>query len=254
MPEVDQNSSLEEREEIIREALSRIASGRVLISIDFDGTISEIVVDPDRAVPVEGAAEALTALAGRKDLDVAVVSGRTLADLRRMLGPPPGVVLVGEHGAARDGVAVVEHDLFHDVRTGLERIAAPCDGARVEVKGGSLTFHTREVADAMEPAILHAITTYLDRWAGELDWQRGKRVVDVTFSPANKGTAIEALRSELNDRFVIYFGDDTTDETVFASLRPDDLGIKVGHGETAATLRVATPADVATILTVLATS
>jgi trehalose 6-phosphate phosphatase len=47
---------------------------------------------------------------------------------------------------------------------------------------------------------------------------------------------------------VIFFGDDTTDEDVFAVLAGHDVGVKVGDGPSLARYRVDTPSDVADAL------
>ena len=73
----------------------------------------------------------------------------------------------------------------------------------------------------------------------------GKAVLDLAVTEMNKGAAIDRLRG---DAAVFFAGDDVTDETVFARLRPGDVGVKVGEGETAAHYRVADPAEVATVL------
>jgi trehalose-6-phosphatase len=76
----------------------------------------------------------------------------------------------------------------------------------------------------------------------------GHDVTEVSVTDATKGKAITALRAELGATSVAYFGDDVTDETVFSILTEDDLGVKVGPGDTAAAYRVESPTDVAYLL------
>ena len=66
-----------------RRELRRLAAvHRLLVCCDFDGTLSAIVPVPDDARPVPGAMGALSAL-GRPDTTSVLISGRTVADLRR---------------------------------------------------------------------------------------------------------------------------------------------------------------------------
>ncbi len=51
---------------------------------------------------------------------------------------------------------------------------------------------------------------------------------------------------------MLFAGDDVTDEDALASLGPEDLGIRVGPGPTAATVRVADIAGLAAALRALA--
>jgi trehalose 6-phosphate phosphatase len=70
-------------------------------------------------------------------------------------------------------------------------------------------------------------------------------VLDLAVTEVNKGVAIDRLR---DDATLFFAGDDVTDETAFARLRPGDVGVKVGEGETAARYRVADPAELAALL------
>src|SRR6185312_2865094 len=73
---------------------------------DFDGTLSEIVNDPDTARLVDGAAEALTALSAQ--CPVAILSGRDLADVRERIGLP-GIWYAGSHGFELTGPDGAHH-------------------------------------------------------------------------------------------------------------------------------------------------
>jgi trehalose 6-phosphate phosphatase len=79
----------------------------------------------------------------------------------------------------------------------------------------------------------------------------GKRVVEVLLSDADKGTAINHLRQALGTSVVVFFGDDTTDEDVFAAMQLDDVPVKVGPERSLARYRVADPTEVAQALTAL---
>ena len=76
-----------------------VRTKRVLLCLDYDGTISEIVRDPAAARPVAGVPETLAELALRRDrIALAIVSGREVAKLREMLSVPSGIALSGLHG------------------------------------------------------------------------------------------------------------------------------------------------------------
>lgn len=197
---------------------------------------------------MEGAVEVLSALAGAEGITVAVVSGREMVDLIALLGPVAGVVLVAEHGAVWSDSAEPEPVELEAVRIGLQTIAASYPGAWVEIKTVSLGLHSREVAPEIEPVLVAEAESFLAGFATARP-VLGKKVLDVGFTAASKGYAIEAIRQRVAAAAVIFAGDDTTDETVFVTLRSGDIGIKVGDGDTAAGYRVASPADVVALLT-----
>ena len=76
-------------------------------------------------------------------------------------------------------------------------------------------------------------------------------VVELILLDVDKGEAIAKLRTRLGADAVVFIGDDTTDEDVFAVLGDNDLGIKVGPEPTAAQTRVASQEDVSEVLSVL---
>ena len=221
-------------------------SPRVVVGVDFDGTLAPIVSHPDLAVPLPESMASLARLTAAPNVTVAVVSGRALADLRARLGDLPGAVLIGEHGNdyGRDEPAEA---VIGDAHTMLHELAGDRPGITIEVKPRSLSFHYRNLSDVEAEASLGRIRA----WAAVhgVSVLEGKKVIELTTASRNKG---EAMRELADGASIVYFGDDTTDESVFEILGPDDIGVKVGSGPTAAAFRVEDVYGVARILNTMA--
>lgn len=221
-----------------------LAHDEVLVGVDFDGTLAPIVDHPDDARPDPEALALIRELAAKPGFDVAIVSGRSLDDLRARLGEIPGATFVGEHGNDVEGVAVEPSQELGAARELVDELHGRFPEAVVEKKQRSVTFHTRNLArgDAREAgqAIRHWIADQ-----GDIELLEGKEVFELTTATRSKGDAIKELAGR---RPVIYLGDDTTDETVFELLGRDDVGVKVGDGPTSASHRVQDIAGVVTIL------
>jgi trehalose-phosphatase len=217
----------------LTEAVDRLLSrDRILIGVDFDGTLAPIVDHPDDAIPDPRAISLLQDLANRPDIDVVVVSGRALDDLRLRLGDLAGATLIGEHG--NDVGASASHDPLITKAIAMIGEIADSVGATVERKQMSVTFHYRNLSETEAATSLRRIRA----WVQDHDGVRileGKNVIELTTATRNKGDAIRDLAGAAG---VVYFGDDTTDETVFMMLGPKDISVKVGGGPTAATYRV----------------
>lgn len=241
---------------------------RVLVALDFDGVLAPIVADPEAARPLPAAARALTELAGRGAVHLALVSGRQLADLRRLADPPPQALLVGSHGAQvrrpgdgpDSGDALTlgpgERELLVRLGAELETISTGHPGTVVEHKPAAVVLHTRR-ADRQVAAAATALAL-----AGPATWPgthltSGKEVVELSVIEATKGEALSRLRTELGlpagSGGVLYVGDDVTDERAFAVLDDDsgDVTVKVGPGDTLARHRVDGPPEVAELLGLL---
>lgn len=228
------------------EALARLAAAdALLIGLDFDGVLAHIVDRPEDATPVAGVADVLIDLVTMPDVRVAAVSGRRRVDLDERLSPPPGVMLVGEHGADLGHSELAIPPDYDAVKFALESIAARFEGAWVEEKLTGLTLHGR----ALDPEPAERLAVEGEKALEDIvpgRFERGNRVVDVRLTGSTKGAAMLALRSP--GETVLFIGDDTTDETVFEVLGAHDVGVKVGPGETAAICRLADPADVVRFL------
>ncbi len=110
--------------------------------------------------------------------------------------------------------------------------------------------HVRQVADRSAAAeLLVAARAVADP---SLTLKPGKDVLELAVTDADKGSAVRRLAAELGAQGVLYLGDDVTDEDAFRALGADDIGVKVGAGDTVAAHRVADPAAVRDLLEQLA--
>ncbi len=226
----------------------------LLVGLDVDGVLAPIVAHADDAELLPGMLEAVSMLATRAT--VAVVSGRTVADLERF-GFPDHVEVFGLHGMERSGERTIE--LGEDEQTRLARLHDLAleaarhagDGAWVEIKPASVVLHVREASPAHGARSAHDLLTRAADITGA-HVMPGKGVVELLTRATSKALAVAELREEIGASGVVFAGDDHTDEEVFRMLDDTGCSIRVGPGETAATHRLAGPPDVLAFLTALA--
>jgi trehalose 6-phosphate phosphatase len=228
------------------------ATPRLLVTSDFDGTLSPIVNNPADARALPAGSAALLELAALPHTSVALVSGRALGVLRELSGMPASVHLVGSHGAEFDTgfTQTVDGALLAQIVDTLTEIASRYPGVAVETKPASVALHVRNASAADGESALAAARTAGKSWPAETT--EGKAVLEFAVITTNKGSAIDVLRERDDATTVVYLGDDVTDEKAFARLRDGDVGIKVGPGPSAAQYRVDSPEDVAEALAYLA--
>jgi len=207
----------------------RVAPGRSLIALDFDGTLSPIVDDPAAARPAPGVAAMLARL-GERVGTVAIITGRPAltavdlldaADLRNL-------IVLGHYGLEHwttktglvrrpdinaDGVAAARFEL-PGVLAGL---AAPT-GTAVEDKGESVAVHVRQAADPSAAlALLRQPLSDLAHRHG-LRLEPGRLVLELRPAGIDKGTALERLAGEVEGVAVLYAGDDLGDLAAFDAI------------------------------------
>jgi trehalose 6-phosphate phosphatase len=196
-------------------------SRRDALFIDFDGTLVEIAATPDQVQVMAGLPELLQRVATRLGGALAVISGRPLADLGRLLPGYYGAA-AGIHGLERRNASGVVHRLSADPSLDLvwslvRQFAAVTQGVLIEDKGLAIAIHYRgrpELADACRRLAEQAILLSKDR----LTMLTGKMVVELRPRTADKGRAVRAFLAEpeFRDRRPVFVGDDRTDEDGFA--------------------------------------
>ena len=223
-------------------SLARLAGAdHLLVACDFDGTLSPIAEVPDDARPDPAALAALDRLARLPRTAGAIVSGRARAVLARLAGLPGSPLrLIGSHGAEFDGALELTAEgrrRLTEVERDIRRVAPDFEGAIVESKPTGVAFHFRAVPERWREAAARAAREGPGRRPGVIV-REGHMVVELLVCRADKGAALERLRLETGASATVFLGDDRTDEDAFGRLGPEDLGVKVGPGETAAVLRI----------------
>jgi trehalose 6-phosphate phosphatase len=238
----------------LRERLTAVcASPYLLLCSDYDGTLAPIAASPDAARLGAESATLLTALAHATNVRVAIISGRPLHDLQRHSRLEPPVFLVGSHGAESSlhaAAALTETQLsgLTRLRDHVAELCAAVTGSWVEDKPLGVAVHVRQADPQAAAGLLSALEHGPARWPGVYATP-GKAVMDLSISACNKGHAIEQLRSGWGtDPTVLYLGDDVTDEAAFRVLGPTDVGVKVGAGDSCASYRVMSDAEIPALL------
>lgn len=237
------------------------SGGRALVALDFDGVLAPLQDDPEASRALPEAVRAMVDLGETPGVVLALVSGRAVADLADKAEVPPGTWLAGSHGAERgrwteEGLDRADVTLDADAAallaevTGVLRQEVRGTTARVEHKPTAVVLHTR-TADPADADRLTDLALDLGRRPG-IDALHGKDVVELSVLHVTKGDALADLRREQDAGALLYAGDDVTDERAFATLRADDVTIRVGPGETRARYRVPDPEAMAAALSDLA--
>jgi trehalose 6-phosphate phosphatase len=214
----------------------RLVGRRLLLMLDFDGTLVPIAPRPDAIAPPAGTRallDELRALGHR----VWIVSGRRADDVRGWLDGYRDIV--GLHGVDwPDAPAPARDAALDPLRAAWARFQ-DVEGLLVEEKGASVALHARRATEAGR-ALADEGRTEAERFVREhtgftlLD---GHEVLEVRRAEASKGAVVRRLCEREPDGAPVFVGDDQTDEEALAALPPDGVGVRVSAS------RVETAAD-----------
>lgn len=263
-------------------ALEQIAGTEtLLVALDFDGTLSPLHDVPMDARATPAGVAAVAALAALPNTVVALVSGRSLGDLRIIAehADDSPVYLAGSHGAevrppvgftpvagAGAGAAATASTAI-DETSGVDAAAeealrdelyatavaqfADVDGAWIEPKRFGFGVHVRLATPSDGVAVMAGTDALVAERAPHWRRRTGKDIVEYAFRHEGKDTALAALRAETGATAVFFAGDDVTDEDALRTLGEGDLGVRVGGGASVARVHVSDPEALAKLLEVL---
>ena len=251
-------SALDRFEEIIAPA----RDNQLAVFLDYDGTLTPIVGEPEAALLSDSMRETLQQLASRVAL--AILSGRDLDDVRTRVGIP-NIIYAGSHGfdiAGPDGLRrQMASEFLPELDTAekkLQQALNGISGARVERKRLSIAAHYRNVKEDEIPKVKQAVGEVawchreLRKMTGrkvhelqpDIDWDKGRTLIWL----------LETLGLKRDNVFPIYIGDDRTDEDAFRAVNSRGISILVSEQwrPTAAKYSLRDPDEVEEFLRALA--
>jgi len=222
----------------MREILRMITPGRRLfLFLDYDGTLVPIERTPDRAVLPSRRKGLLEAL--RERMFVCIVSGRSLADVRRRVGIDD-LAYIGNHGLeARWGRRNWVHPQAKKRLPALGRLLKRIEARTqrfprllIENKGVTGSVHFRRLDPALVSPLRRIVADEVRRKGGIFIVTEGKKVLEIRPNiDWDKGVGIKKLMRWLPrepEALRIFIGDDRTDEDAFRALGGDSITIHVG--------------------------
>jgi trehalose 6-phosphate phosphatase len=216
--------------------------------LDVDGTLLDIAARPDQVDTHKVDCALVEGLQRAAGGALALISGRSLAQLDVMFAPLT-LPAAGQHGFERRDVQGKRHrhrfpaDRLQPAARQIREFASRHAGLVFEDKGASVALHYRlapQLADAAREAVVKAACLL----GGMVEVQGGKMVWELKPAGADKGMAIEEFMREAPyaGRTPVFLGDDITDEYGFRVVnRLEGHSIKIGAGETGARWRLADP-------------
>lgn len=236
----------------ILKRVRRSGANRIVVFIDYDGTLVPIESSPELATLPDSTRDALIRIQNKFPwLELVIVSGRNRQFLDSQF-QTRNMALASEHGAEYFDPFTKEwhrrvHRNLEDWYPTAEKImghyAERTPRSFVEKKNFSLAWHYRQsprdygllqskkLAEELELGLANQPVTIL----------RGKKVVEVRAAEADKGAFVSwYLDQTTTDTFAFAFGDDLTDEDMFKALKERGVSVKVGFGKTSADFRVRT--------------
>jgi len=226
--------------------ISRIAASPALfLFLDYDGTLTPIASGPSKARLGPRVRRLLKKLRSLKSVRIAIVSGRSLANLKQYVRIP-GLIYAGNHGFEVAGLgmtyvhpaATALEPVFRKCSGRLRKLMAPFRGILIEHKRFSVSIHYRQVRSPgkvreARRLLMNELRTLrhtpvvlaTGKKVWEIrptrEWHKGETVAWLLRHAGNSG------RKKF---FPVYVGDDTTDEDAFRAIRKDGIGIKVHSG------------------------
>jgi trehalose-phosphatase len=224
-------SALKQVQEIVRR------NDRPALFLDYDGTLTPIVSQPEKALLSDSMRQALQSLV--MQVPVAILSGRDLDDVRQCVNIS-AIVYAGSHGFDIAGPRGLRKELATEFLPRLDIVEKEIGeqltgipGARLERKRFSIAAHYRNVNENDVSKVERAVSEVAARHR-ELRKMDGKKVYELLPDIEwDKGKAVlwllENLGLERATVRPIYIGDDRTDEDAFRALGRRGVGILVSE-------------------------
>lgn len=227
----------------IDEILSQLENKIPALFLDYDGTLTPIVSDPEKALLSDKNKKAISKLA--QIIPVAVISGRDRANVASKIGLD-NLIYAGSHGYDITGPNGLDMQygpgqetlpLLDEAESHLKSKLADINGAMVERKKYAIAVHYRNVEDSKVGDVKKIVNDELAKQS-KLKEGLGKKIIELKPNlDWHKGKALDWILGKLDlksEKYIpMFIGDDVTDEDALEVLKDHGIGIIVGnHDET----------------------
>lgn len=210
------------------------------MGFDFDGTLAEIAATPQKAALTKQTRSRLVRLSALPDVEVAILSGRALADLKAIVGLRK-IFYAGNHGLRIQGP---ELDWTHPRAKPIDEALAPrlesdlkrFPGAFVERKVFGFALHYRSMAPRLVGSLRRFIRSRVSSIGDGWRLLEGDKTFDLRPNLEwGKGHAMDLIRRSLPGGWLaVFVGDAGSDEEGFHALGPRALTIRIGKTDASA--------------------
>jgi trehalose-phosphatase len=200
-------------------------ANRIYFFLDYDGTLTPIVDNPENALLQEKFRRLLRVLASRHDCILSIVSGRRIDAIKKLV-KLPGIYYVGNHGFRIEGPGISfvhpkARELSRELTLTSNKIRAQLEGIEsvLEDKGLTLSVHYRNTPPSDVKRLLGTVRNVARR-REKLKLVYDKKVVEIwPRMNWDKGMAVRLIMRTLGRGLPIYVGDDSTDEKAFVRIK-----------------------------------
>ena len=218
---------------------ARIRQAQTLfLFLDYDGTLTPIVSRPELALCPSEVKRHLERLRDLPSVYLAIISGRSLEDLREKVGVSD-IIYVGNHGLEIENPDGRHKKILLSARAReLKRITQNVQNSLKEIpgilfeeKGPILSVHYRNVSQKFFDRIPQALKEELLQWKGRWKMASGKMVFEIQPNvDFHKGETVREILNPFPSLGLLpfYLGDDQTDEDAFRVLKGQGVSVFIG--------------------------
>ncbi len=219
------------------DSLDEIKNKKLILLLDYDGTLTPIVSRPELAVLSDDMRRILKKISKRYPL--AIISGRSLEDVKKLVDVE-NIYYAGNHGfEISNDVKLVNPDAekikpaIAEICEQMQSRVGHIKGSIVENKGVTASVHYRMVSDddfiELEKIFDEVVASYVEE--GKIKITHGKKVFELRPNIEwNKGKAVKWVIDAIRKKGTpVYVGDDRTDEDAFTVLRNKGVTVLVSE-------------------------
>ncbi len=214
---------------------------KVLLFLDYDGTLVPIRPTPELARLSPGRKKILAGLTRLAAFNVGILTGRSLKDIRKAV-KIPRLFFAANYGLAIEvpkkrwvhPEAKRKSFLLKKMLPRLRKLGLEFRGVRIEDKTLTVAVHYRQYKG--RPGVLkNRLEEIIRARSKPFKLNTGKKIFEVYPTVKwDKGRAllkVERLLGHRRASLAIFFGDDCADEEAFRRMRPRDISVAVGRSK-----------------------